>query len=287
MRILFISKYPPIQGGISAKTYWLAQGLAERGIETHVVTNGNCVESEYRIDDTSPDPHPNLHIHFVDPDLPWHIPYSDLYVPRLLDKALQVSRENEIDLIAISTHGRGGISRWALGSVADKVFRTCGSPAMLVRGELPEGKKKLISRILVPLDGSEASTLALPYAEELALKLKVSVTIFQMAQRVHPFVAMDAQVTADFIKMGSAERKWARGNVLKTEKELRAKGIPVTHKVVVGEDAATAIIETSKEVGADLIVMSTRGQSPITSWVLGSTAEKVLRQGDVPIILVR
>ncbi|MBL7075570.1 hypothetical protein ISS37_10075 [candidate division KSB1 bacterium] len=94
-----ISKYPPIQGGISAKTYWLAQGLAERGIETHVVTNGNCVESEYRIEDTSPKPHPNLHIHFIDPDLPWHIPYSDLYVPRLLDKALQVTRENQVALI--------------------------------------------------------------------------------------------------------------------------------------------------------------------------------------------
>jgi len=99
MRILFISKYPPIQGGISAKTYWLAQGFAERGIETHVVTNGNCVESEYRIEDTSPAEPSNLHIHFVDPDLPWHIPYSDLYVPRLLDKALQVTRENQIDLI--------------------------------------------------------------------------------------------------------------------------------------------------------------------------------------------
>lgn len=99
MRILFISKYPPIQGGISAKTYWLAQGLSERGIETHVVTNGNCVESEYRIEDTSPETHPNLHIHFIDPDIPWHIPYSELYVPRLLDKALQVTRENQIDLI--------------------------------------------------------------------------------------------------------------------------------------------------------------------------------------------
>ncbi|MBC8457504.1 MAG: hypothetical protein H8D67_05850, partial [Deltaproteobacteria bacterium] len=77
----------------------MAQGLAERGIETHVVTNGNCVESEYRIEDTSPEPHPNLHIHFIDPDLPWHIPYSDLYVPRLLEKVLQVTRENQIDLI--------------------------------------------------------------------------------------------------------------------------------------------------------------------------------------------
>jgi len=77
----------------------LAQGLAERGIETHVVTNGNCVESEYRIEDTSPEAHPSLHIHFVDPDIPWHIPYSELYVLRLLDKALQVTSENQIDLI--------------------------------------------------------------------------------------------------------------------------------------------------------------------------------------------
>lgn len=99
MKICMISKYPPIQGGISAKTYWLAQGLAERGIDTHVVTNGNCVENEYRIEDKFPEPPPNLHIHFVDPDLPWHIPCSDLYVPRLLDKALQVTRENQIDLI--------------------------------------------------------------------------------------------------------------------------------------------------------------------------------------------
>ena len=99
MRILFISKYPPIQGGISAKTYWLAQGLAERGIETHVVTNANCVEKEYFIDDTPPEISSNLIIHFVDPDIPWHIPYSELYTSRLLDKTLEVISGNHIDLI--------------------------------------------------------------------------------------------------------------------------------------------------------------------------------------------
>jgi len=99
MKICLISKYPPIQGGIASKTYWMAQGLAERGIETHVVTNANCVKKEYFIDDLSPETPPNLIIHFVDPDIPWHIPCSDLYVPRLLDKALQVTRENQIDLI--------------------------------------------------------------------------------------------------------------------------------------------------------------------------------------------
>ena len=99
MRICLISKFPPIQGGISARTYWLAQGLAERGIETHVVTNANCVEKEYFIDDLSPETPSNLIIHFVDPDIPWHIPYSELYTSRLLDKALEVINENHIDLI--------------------------------------------------------------------------------------------------------------------------------------------------------------------------------------------
>ena len=99
MKICIISKYPPIQGGISAKTYWLAQGLAERGIETHVVTNANCVEKEYFIDDPSPEIPPNLIIHFVDPDIPWHIPYSELYASRLLDKTLEVINEFHIDLI--------------------------------------------------------------------------------------------------------------------------------------------------------------------------------------------
>lgn len=99
MKICIISKYPPIQGGISAKTYWMAQGLAERGIETHVVTNGNCVEKEYFIDDTPPEIPLNLIIHFVDPDIPWHIPYSELYTSKLLDKTLEVINEYHIDLI--------------------------------------------------------------------------------------------------------------------------------------------------------------------------------------------
>lgn len=99
MNICMISKYPPIQGGVSARTYWLAKGFAERGVETHVVTNANCVEKEYLIQDAHSGTSPNLHIHFIEPEIPWHIPDSKLYVPRLLDKTLQVIRENKIDLI--------------------------------------------------------------------------------------------------------------------------------------------------------------------------------------------
>jgi len=99
MNVCMISKFPPIQGGISAKTYWMAKGLAEKGVTVHVVTNANCVEGEYRIDDQSSDLPENLTVHCIDTDIPWHIPSSDLYVPRLLDKALEIVENNHIDVI--------------------------------------------------------------------------------------------------------------------------------------------------------------------------------------------
>lgn len=99
MKICLISKYPPIQGGISAKTFWMAKGFAEIGIEIHVVTNGNCVEKEYFINDNPPETVPNLFIHFIDTEIPWHIPNSQLYISSLLDKTLEVIDKYQIDLL--------------------------------------------------------------------------------------------------------------------------------------------------------------------------------------------
>ena len=99
MKICFISKYPPIQGGISAKNYWMAQGLAEIGVEIHIITNSNCVEKEYLIDDNPSERKTNLFIHYIDPEIPWHIPYSQLYISSLLDKTIEIIDKYQIDLI--------------------------------------------------------------------------------------------------------------------------------------------------------------------------------------------
>lgn len=99
MKICLISKYPPIQGGISSKTYWMSQRLAEIGIEPNVITNSNCIKSEYLIDDNQSETKTNLFIHYIDPEIPWHIPYSKLYISSLLDKTLEVIDKYQIDLI--------------------------------------------------------------------------------------------------------------------------------------------------------------------------------------------
>jgi len=105
----------------------MARGFAERGIETHVVTNANCIEKEYRINDIFSDSPPNLHVHFIDPDFPWHIPDSQLYVPRLLDRTLQLIKKSRIDLIDIGYLIPYGI-------VGYLVFKIAGIPYVLRHG---------------------------------------------------------------------------------------------------------------------------------------------------------
>jgi len=103
LKICIISKYPPIEGGVSARVYWLAKALGERGHEVHVVTNAQEVENEYReiIDENDPEFIPkNVHVHSIDADTNlWHIPFSQAYAERLANLAIEVIHEYDIQLI--------------------------------------------------------------------------------------------------------------------------------------------------------------------------------------------
>ncbi|HHY94076.1 MAG TPA: glycosyltransferase family 4 protein [Firmicutes bacterium] len=101
MRVCMVTKFPPIQGGIAAKSYWLARGLGETGTEVHVVTNAGCVEPEYRI--TGCEEHlknlPNVHVHDLAKEVSWHVPFSKAYAERLLDLVLRTVEENQCQVV--------------------------------------------------------------------------------------------------------------------------------------------------------------------------------------------
>src|SRR5262245_31002742 len=82
---------------------------------------------------------------------------------------VEVAREQHATLIAMATHGYGGIKRWTLGSVTDQVVHTATTPVFVVQGAEPERQAApAIKPILVPLDGSAFARQALPLAAELA-----------------------------------------------------------------------------------------------------------------------
>ena len=52
---------------------------------------------------------------------------------RAADKILDYIKQNQVDLVVMRTHGRSGVSRWVLGSVADRVLRHSAAPVLAVR----------------------------------------------------------------------------------------------------------------------------------------------------------
>jgi nucleotide-binding universal stress UspA family protein len=175
-------------------------------------------------------------------------------------------------LIVMATHGRSGISRWAVGSVADKVVRaTTRQPLLLIRakGSHPDVRaRRILKKALIPLDGSTASEAVIPYISEAALNLHMEITLLKVI----------ANTNNSFASAETYLHDWCR--------RLEEKGISAGYEVRIGA-AADQIIDLADETASDLVAMSTRGQTAINLWSLGSVAQKVLMGGNTPLLLIR
>jgi len=206
------------------------------------------------------------------------------------DTIREYIEKNDIKLTIVTSHGSSGFKFWWMGSVADKVVRAVNTPVLLIRVKEPrpvEGKKNLINRILVSLDGSKTSEMAVPYAVELAKSLRASITLYRMVEGKALTSDTDAYAPMVMVPGTAKEEKRVRSYLNEVESGIRAKGIPVTHKVTLGADAAAEILEQEKTAKVDLVIMAGRGGSTITRWAFGSVAQKILFEGELPLLLVR
>jgi nucleotide-binding universal stress UspA family protein len=198
---------------------------------------------------------------------------------------------NNIDLVVMTATGSSGvIVGKMIGSVADHICRNVPVPVMLIRPQQKQSTEKkqyLISQILFTTDGSELAQLALPFAEELASRLFIPITLFQMAHIIASYsdnIVVDDSLTYTMLSNANEER--VRTEMRSLEEKLRGKDIMASSMVVPGANAADEIIDASSKVGADLIVMSTHGRSGMRRFLLGAVADKVIRHSEVPVLLV-
>ena len=98
---------------------------------------------------------------------------------------------------------------------------------------------------------------------------------------------MGAGFGVNWDSIDAATKKYTDEYLQGIEDEIRKAGVDVTHTSYVGMDAAYEILEMEKKIQPDLVVMATRGRSNIARWALGSVAEKVLLEGDRPILMVK
>jgi len=199
-------------------------------------------------------------------------------------------KEN-VGLIALSTHGRSGLARWVMGSGVDKILRTCEQPVLLVRprddGAGGEAAARL-SKIIVPLDGSNAAEAALPFAEELAKALGLEVILVQVIgveTTVHfgPAAPDSWPVPSDVLQRLDVV---ASGYLTGLAKQLKDKGLTVQWEVLRGS-AGTRIVEFARETADSLVAMTTHGRSGFRRWVMGSVTDKVVRHTGEPVLVIR
>lgn len=180
--------------------------------------------------------------------------------------------KGESDLVIMASHGRSGISRWAVGSVADKVVRAAArQPVMLIRAKESRSdirEKRILKKALVPLDGSIGGRAVLPCISKIAAGLGMELTLFQVVQQNgHAHEAAEAYLRSECTNLAIA-------------------GITATYRVSRGA-VAERIIDTADELAFDLVAMSTHGRTGVSLWSMGSVTEKVFLGGNTPLLLIR
>ena len=190
-------------------------------------------------------------------------------------------------LIIMATHGRSGMQRWVLGSVADKVLHGSTNHLLLIRAN-EQGKAVgdgALKTVIVPLDGSPLAETVLPYVVDLAKKMRLEVVLMR-AYALPPSVAGEDYgfYSADFLDQIEAE---ARDYLAEKVKEVKGKGLENVSSVVNVGYGAEEIITLARKTPDNFIAMSTHGRSGIKRWVLGSVTERVVRHSGDPVLIIR
>ena len=212
------------------------------------------------------------------------------------EEIIRYSYENSIDLIMMATHGRSGIGRWAMGSVADKVLRVSKVPVWLVRAKIHEeiiNDKWPRKTILVPLDGSELAESVLPHVEALA-KQRNGDTVDTILLRVCEYAVVPNDNVKGVpsgwekdVRREIARSKREAGKYLaEVEKRFEDADLRVQSEVLVGKPP-NEIINHANGNPFSLIAMATHGRSGLKRLAYGSVADKVLRGASCPLLVVR
>jgi nucleotide-binding universal stress UspA family protein len=203
---------------------------------------------------------------------------------------LDYAGEARIDQIVMATHGYSGIKRWTHGSVAERVLQASRVPLLLVRvGERDlarDGRQPMgCQRILVPLDGSPMAEQILPTVTTVAQALGSELILFQV-----PIFLASGWMTGEWYLPVQGVLDMAEADVQTylsaVAGRLAEQGLDVVTATSIGA-VASCIVEYAEANQVDLIAMCTHGRTGLARWALGSVADRVLRAGSTPILLVR
>jgi nucleotide-binding universal stress UspA family protein len=196
----------------------------------------------------------------------------------LPETLLKFVESERISIIVMSTQGRTAMLHGLLGSNVERALNNLPVPILLVR--------PMYQKIIVPLDGSTWSETAIPRAVEIARVHDAEVVLLHVYQsKAGDYAGQWALAGQQEIADQTYEQM--RDQLVALRNGLRAEGLSAREVLIRSTNPAQAICDfVNAEDGISLIVMSTHGRTGLARWLVGSVAQKVLKEARCPVTLV-
>lgn len=199
-----------------------------------------------------------------------------------IEEILRAARRAPADLIVLGAKGHSGLSLMLLGSVSQGVVQHSTLPVLIVRPEIER-----VERVLIGYDDSPEARKAISFLDRFAMPLDVEIilsyvdTPFPKAQRVSRSKSMAA--AAEAAERSHDLEEAALGEVAR---RLGDQGYRVSTEVLQGA-AAPELDSSARKHHAGLIIVGSRKPAPARHYLIGSTAEKLVRHAEASVLVVR
>lgn len=202
---------------------------------------------------------------------------------RVPDQVEQVAEDEGADLIVLATHGRRGLSRMILGSITLEILHVTRVPVLAIHPDATSLDD--VKNIVLPTDFSAASKEATRHAVEWAKHFNSEIWAIHALDRPSSYaydpLLREYRPITDKGRVTTEQEK----RLDRLENELEAAGVRAETALVQG-GAAPCILATAEQHHAELIIMGSRGHTPLGRLLLGSVADRVLRTATCAVLAV-
>jgi nucleotide-binding universal stress UspA family protein len=228
------------------------------------------------------------------------VPVRSVLLEGEIGATLRATAESTgVDLVVMTTHGRGPLGRFWLGSVADILVRELSMPLLFVRpGEAAAdfAKEVVLQHVLLPLDGTVLAEQMLEPAVALGSLMDADYTLLRVIKPIllvdySPVgVAVAPEVYSLSLSVEKVQQQLhqeATDYLERVAERLRARSLRVQTRVAVEQQPAVAILHQAVAPAIDVVALETHGRRGLARLLLGSVADKVLRGASVPVLVHR
>ncbi|WP_254531396.1 universal stress protein [Natrinema gelatinilyticum] len=195
---------------------------------------------------------------------------------------IEYAESNDVDLVAMPTHGRTGLKRFMLGSTTERVVRRATVPVLTIRPDSDSSTTHPYRNVLVPTDGSNCATAALAIGTDVATAEGAALHLLSVidTRTLGVDVRTDIQIS---LLEESANEILEDASAYATNAGVES----IAETVEYGTSIHQTIRSYVEDNDVDLVVVGTHGRTGFDRYLLGSVTEHLVRTSPIPVLTVR